>query len=299
MEMKEGIPSYNISMFKEIFSDSYCYDEKVLLLNNFAHVKNIFALPFRFEGFSFMLCRGGAVTVVVNQCEYRIGDRMVLASFPDDIINIVSFTGNCEVSLILATDFFIRNLHLDLHQAIPLFIKTRRFPVVKLDKIDEEIFDHYLTLLEWATGTAESPIKNKIVDNLAASLIYAGGNLIREHLFDNIPDDIGNSRREIVFSEFTRHLLENYRSERSVKFYADKLHITPKYLSSLIKDVSGRSATEWIDDYVIVEAKNLLKFSNLNIQEIAYSLNFDSQSFFGKYFKQHTGYSPSQYKLLK
>lgn len=79
-------------------------------------------------------------------------------------------------------------------------------------------------------------------------------------------------------------------------FYADQLHITPKYLSSVIKEVSGRSAVEWIDRYVILEAKALLRYSGLSIQEIAYELNFSTQSFFGKYFKHHTGMSPSEYK---
>ena len=123
--------------------------------------------------------------------------------------------------------------------------------------------------------------------------------MIREQIQEQLNTDSVKSRKELIFAEFTKQLLLHYRQERSVKFYADQLHITPKYLSALIKDISGRTAAEWIDSYVIIEAKNLLKFSNMNIQEIAYSLNFDTQSFFGKYFKQHTGYSPSQFKLLK
>ena len=79
-------------------------------------------------------------------------------------------------------------------------------------------------------------------------------------------------------------------------FYAGQLHLTPKYLTTIIRKTSGRTAAEWIDDYVVLEAKNLLKYSTMSIQEIAYHLNFSTQSFFGKYFKQHTGTSPSRYK---
>ena len=79
-------------------------------------------------------------------------------------------------------------------------------------------------------------------------------------------------------------------------FYARQLNITPKYLSSVVKEVSGKTAARWIDESVILEAKTLLKYSGMSIQEIAYSLNFSTQSFFGKYFKQHTGTSPSRYK---
>ena len=90
--------------------------------------------------------------------------------------------------------------------------------------------------------------------------------------------------------------LENYKQERSVAFYADKLCVTAKYLSLISKEVSGQPAGNWIDEYVILEAKTLLKSSQMSIQEIADSLNFANQSFFGKYFKHHTGISPKEYR---
>ena len=86
------------------------------------------------------------------------------------------------------------------------------------------------------------------------------------------------------------------QQERNVRFYARRLNITPKYLSTVSKDVSGKTAARWIDEAVILEAKSLLRYSGMSIQEIAYHLNFSTQSFFGKYFKQHTGYSPSRFK---
>ena len=89
---------------------------------------------------------------------------------------------------------------------------------------------------------------------------------------------------------------EHYKEQRAVGFYARELCITPKYLTTVIKRVSGRSASEWIDSYVILEAKTLLKYSDMSIQEIAYYLNFPNQSFFGSYFKRNAGLSPSRYK---
>ena len=95
-----------------------------------------------------------------------------------------------------------------------------------------------------------------------------------------------------------RVVMENYKQERSVSFYADKLCVTAKYLSLVVKNVSGKSAGDWIDEYVILEAKALLKSSNMTIQEIADVLNFANQSFFGKYFKHHTGVSPKEYRKI-
>lgn len=106
-------------------------------------------------------------------------------------------------------------------------------------------------------------------------------------------------RHTAYFNAFIEELSHNYMQERSVGFYADRLHLTPKYLTTLLRTTTGRTATQWIDDYVVLEAKNLLKYSSMNIQEVAYYLHFPNQSFFGKYFKQHTGMTPSAYRASK
>lgn len=89
---------------------------------------------------------------------------------------------------------------------------------------------------------------------------------------------------------------KHYKTERSVNFYANKLFLTAKYLSKVVQENSGKTATNWIDDYVILEAKALLNSSKLTIQQISDELNFPSQSFFGKYFKRKVGMSPKEYR---
>ena len=100
----------------------------------------------------------------------------------------------------------------------------------------------------------------------------------------------------MLFNEFMTRLQQYSKRERNVSFDARPRTITPQYRSSVVKGVSGKTAARWIDESVILEAKSLLKYSGMSIQEIAYHLNFSTQSFFGKYFKQHTGTSPSRYK---
>ena len=104
------------------------------------------------------------------------------------------------------------------------------------------------------------------------------------------------SRGRQVFDQFIRLVASNYSKHRNVGFYADQLCLTPKYLSKLIKSATGRSAPEWIDAYVILEAKNLLKYSSSTIKEIVYMLNFPNQSVFYKFFKARTGMTPSEYR---
>lgn len=104
------------------------------------------------------------------------------------------------------------------------------------------------------------------------------------------------SRKNYYVRDFMQLVSANFRTQRSVNFYASQLYISPKYLSLIIKEATGYTATEWIDRYVTLEAKNLLRYSGRNVQQIAYDLNFHNQSAFGKYFKHQTGLSPSQFR---
>jgi AraC-like DNA-binding protein len=88
---------------------------------------------------------------------------------------------------------------------------------------------------------------------------------------------------------------ENYVRERAISFYADRLCVTPKYLSQVVKQISGRLAGEWISDYVILEAKALINSHKYTMQQISDMLNFANQSFFAKYFKEKAGCTPSSY----
>ena len=104
------------------------------------------------------------------------------------------------------------------------------------------------------------------------------------------------SRQGRMSDQFLQLVQQNFRKERFLEFYADKLNVTAKHLSRTVKKQTGYTAVEWIERYVVLEAKVLLKSSNLNIQQISDELNFPSQSFFGKYFKKLTGMSPKEFR---
>lgn len=106
------------------------------------------------------------------------------------------------------------------------------------------------------------------------------------------------NRKEQIFHDFLTLLEKFYTQERSISFYADRMCLTPKYLSTIIKEVSGKHGMEWVDEYVTLEAKALLRNSELSVKQVSDQLNFPSQSMFGRFFKKMTGYSPKQYKLL-
>lgn len=104
------------------------------------------------------------------------------------------------------------------------------------------------------------------------------------------------THREGIVAKFLKCVSDNFKTERRVEFYADKMCISSKHLSAVVKEVTGKTASEWIDIYVILEAKVLLHTTSLSIQQISGRLNFANQSFFGKYFKRLTGKTPTEFR---
>ena len=105
------------------------------------------------------------------------------------------------------------------------------------------------------------------------------------------------SRQEKLFEDFLELVQTHYREHRNMCFYAEKLCLTPKYLSQVIWEVSDRHAPDWIRDCVILEAKALLKSGQYTVQQVGDLLNFANASFFGKYFKAAVGCTPRKYML--
>ena len=105
-----------------------------------------------------------------------------------------------------------------------------------------------------------------------------------------------NNRKQGLYNSFLEYVELYHKENREVSFYAKKLCMTSKYLSQILKEVSGRSALEIIDEYAITTIKALLSSTSLNIQQISDEMNFPSQSVFGKYFKRLTGISPKEYR---
>jgi AraC-like DNA-binding protein len=130
---------------------------------------------------------------------------------------------------------------------------------------------------------------------LLQAFFYGINNLNQLREEHAIPKD----KKDKLFDSFYRLILQHYKDSREVGFYAGKLCLTPKYLSSVIKKTTGKSAFEWINDYVILEAKSLLRTTNMTVQQISEELNFPNQSFFGKYFKRIVGVSPKEYRGSK
>lgn len=133
--------------------------------------------------------------------------------------------------------------------------------------------------------------------SLSNSLFYLVASIVNQSVGEDSEVAASLSRGDELMHRFAGELASSCHRERSVEYYASCLGITPKYLSLVCKKRLGRNASKVIDDAVISKSKELLALPGLSVQEVAERMNFVSQSFFGKYFKQRTGVSPSRYKV--
>ena len=261
-----------------------------------------FSSPVRFEGILFVLCLKGKLEVEINLQQIELCSNSLLCLGPDKIISSKQTDfSDFEAYFLFMSPQFLRDINIDMNVMNNIgrmaSLKSSRQPVLSLSDEESQLLQKYMELLHYNTikNSDELYIKN-ISRNIIASVIYQIFQFGEKYMPHERVEERPLSRRANYVQEFMRLMHENYRQERSVGFYADKLFISPKYLSLIIKEMTGRSAAEWIDECVILEAKNLLRYSGKNIQQVAYELNFTNQSSFGKYFKHLTGMSPSQFQ---
>lgn len=248
----------------------------------------------RFDGVTMCICAKGLLRIIINLDEITVPPNSLLFIPPETIFKPVVWEGEeLEGYMLFLSNRFIHDINIDLN-AINTSLFAVNDLVLKLDREKVNILLRYFELLHLNASE-----QNNYNRHIARSLMSAAGYQIMafgEEAAERQAVGQTHSRKLTYVQKFLRLVREYHRSERAISFYAGKMFISPKYLSLIIKEATGKSAGEWIDQYVIQEAKNLLRYSGKNVQQIAYELNFSNQSSFGKYFKNLTGMSPTAFQ---
>ena len=266
---------------------------------NSASEMEIFRFPNRLNALIIGVGTEGETSLTSNLQEFRLKKDSLFIFSPKHILQVQS-NNRFKAHLIVIAPDFLKRINIDTKRMMPLFLQFGSLPCMELTHAESQSLRSFISMVEQELKGSETDFSSEIIGGLIAATIYKVGDILTHYLTEHPEVDSPiHNRAEEYFRQFTELRGEHYKHERSVGFYARQLCITPKYLTTLIKRISGKSVSEWIDNYVILEAKTLLKYSNMSVQEIAYYLNFPNQSFFGSYFKRNAGMSPSQYKAKK
>ncbi len=256
--------------------------------------------PCRFEGLMIIYCGKGHVRLSVNLTDYDMVDRNLIIVSPEKIVKVTNVpegeNDEVDLAVVAMSPKFASDLHIDFKRLLNEALALKRACGIVLSEEQEVLMGNYLELMARVVRI-DNQFKDNTLTSLVSSMISFVAGVWSEKLADTDETETqASNRSRMVFEQFIRLVGEYHTRYRNVGFYADKLCLTPKYLSKLIKTASGKSAPEWIDSFVILEAKNQLKYSDVSIKEIVYRLNFPNQSVFYKFFKCRTGMTPSEYR---
>lgn len=238
-----------------------------------------------------VICTSGSCRFKVNLVEYEVNAPQLLNLMPGQIVEPMASSEDFDGYAISLSKRFIDMVNLPgwQHQYMMMYNN----PITDIDSERLMAMRIFYAMLYRAASNDKNPFRLQVIENLIRVFYYGGISSFESESHSQAKYKNG------VVAKFLELVQTHYREERLISFYANKLCITPKYLSKLVKEHTGRSAGEWIESHVILEARAMLQSSDMTIQQIATSLHFPNQSFFGKYFKRATGVSPKQYRVVK
>ena len=250
-------------------------------------------VPVRLNFIVMALCQQGQAQYSINTRKLTVKAGELLFISERHIIDEFEATPDFScICFMVSTDFyhsFVQNVK----NVSSLLLFSRNYPVVELTQEESSVFSNFYQAIRMKMEHTTHHYRTELIKTLLLAMFYDMSNVIWR-VGQKKP--VKMRRGDAIFEQFIRLVEEHYRTERRVSWYADQLNISGKYLSEIIKQVSRRTPNQWIDDYVVLEIRVMLKNTTKSVRDIAQELNFANQSFLGKYFKEHVGMSPTEFR---
>ena len=251
------------------------------------------------------LCKTGSVTLTIDGTEYQMHKGSIIVYFSYSTLHIKSHTSNLKGTLIGANLETIQPMLYNVSNFNALFI-IKQAPYQEVSEAQYKALTQHIALLkdvaEKVRFEQENPAQGsnqpviEIARKQAELLSYSLMLEVLQCYTDVTPTNRAFSRKDEVLQKFVTQLYRHYRTQHEVSFYAEQQFLTTRYFSTIIKECSGKSPTQWIATALLVEARNLLLHTNMTIKEISDALTFPNQSYFGKWFKNLTTLSPLDFR---
>jgi AraC family transcriptional activator of pobA len=239
----------------------------------------------------------GNVHFEENREGVNLKRNSVFLASPDTPRNgSISIDDQVDMLLVPFTSSFPVQLHFpeNFMEVIENYFTSKFNPIWHIGEEESARLEHIiLTLQGYLRLPNDYLFKTEILKSLFQVFLLELGRLATQYAGQSLSKP---SRKKQLYLDFYMMVKEHYKARRTVNYYADQLAVTPKYLSEVTKELSGMSASELINNFVIQEAKSLLNYTRMSIADIAEALNFSDQSFFGKFFKRSVGMSPHRYR---
>lgn len=298
--MNEFLHELTLETVAQMLGRQMKEDEELLTAHlHYNEAMNFLKYPCRLNAFCAFYCLKGNFGLELNGRQFHIEENTLVIYVPGNIVRIFDYSQDLfkdlDFVIVAARRQYIAEAGFDFAKVFQNSLEALSNPCIKLSEDEFDVLRKYFILGE-TIAKLDTPDKKLAQRSLGASVFYLMGNIWKNSINMASKAKPTDAKATLIYENFMHLLAENHIKEHGVAFYADKLCLTPKYLSQLVKKVSGRSAPEWIDSMIILEAKNLIKYSRKSIKEISFDLNFSSESGFCTYFLGQTGMRPSEYR---
>jgi AraC-like DNA-binding protein len=288
-----------VGMFKEaslkeakLWGNAEYLEEGLVLTDHIANAPYSHE-PTRLNFILMALCNKGSAKYSIDTREQVVKPGDLLFISERHIIDNYTATPDFECLCIMLNTEFYHGFIQNVQNVLSLLLFSMNNPVVSLIPQEIQVYTNYFQTIREKMADTHHHYRVNLVKALLLAMFYDMSNVIWRV---EQGKSMTRTRGEAIFAQFLQMLEQHFRAERRVSWYAEQLCITPKYLSEIVKSISKRTPNEWIDSYVILELRVQLKNTTKPIKKITEELNFPNQSFLGKYFKERTGLSPSEYR---
>ncbi len=294
--------SFNLSQIPKKFRGSrldnlYFFFDNLTDTNSFSN-RDLFEVEFPVKSESLLVLTivEGKLIFKINLQDVEVHGGQTLSMMPGCIFQVLEYSEHIRFFVLLLAPEVMDSIQKSFGIHIDLAHKYYHY---RVREMTEHALDTGLTMYHLIKEELEQPDYERKKDVIQR---YCEIWILKNFSFSEV-DEIPEihkpaNRKEQIFRDFLTLLEQYYTQERSISFYADRMCLTSKYLSTIVKEVSGKHGMQWIDEYVVLEAKALLRDGSMSVKQISDKLNFPSQSMFGRFFKKMTGYSPKQFIQL-
>lgn len=249
--------------------------------------------PFSFNEIVFSICLKGSARIKIDLKEYQVEQNSIITILPNQIIESLDHSEDFFLELLAYSIDFLTDIPIQKYFDLPRKVATN--PVLCMEEEDMQNLLRYHSFIIETFNKKKSFLFEQIMKGLLHSFLMEIVVLYVAYEDKDKTEKV-SSRSEEIVTQFLDLLKDHYKLGRSASYYAEKMFITPKYLSSTLRKVTGRSINSWIEEAVVLGAKILLKSTNLTIWQISEELNFPNPSYFGRFFKKNTGITPKKYR---
>lgn len=295
MEDAKTIQQVDFSIFSRM-KDINMYPNRIALFESLNELE-FEEEPNRIHAAALAICIDGKCEVEIDLKHYELIRGYAVVIVPNQIIQFRQISADFRLVCLAVSEELISDLTYKVENLTQFILTAKENSLLMLNEQENaRLINSYMFLKSKLECEKTTIFQKRMLEHLLIAIFYECYEFFQQKIKQT---ESTSNRKEELFNAFIKLVIDNHRLEHSPAYYANRLAVTPKYLSAVTETVSGKSVKRWIDEYIILDAKVYLTSSDKTIQQIADELNFPDASFFGKYFKRILKISPKEYRNNK